>query len=49
MPGLCRYSKKVSDEYSWTQTVPDDPHMTALPPIPPIDAQITPKDFLFEE
>ena len=30
MPGLCRYLKKVTDEYPWTQVVPDDP--TALPP-----------------
>ena len=26
MPGLCRYSKNVSDKYLWTQEVPDDPH-----------------------
>ena len=25
MPGLCRYLKKVADEYPWTQVVPDDP------------------------
>ena len=22
MPGSCRYSKKVADEYPWTQAVP---------------------------
>ena len=26
MPGLCRYSTKVADDYPWTQSVPDDPH-----------------------
>ena len=26
MLGLCQYSKKVADEYPWTQAVPDDPH-----------------------
>ena len=26
MPGVCRYSKKVAEDYPWTQAVPDDPH-----------------------
>ena len=30
--------------YPWTQAVPDDP--TALPPIPPNDAQNTPQNTL---
>ena len=46
MPGLCRYSKKVADEYPWTQAVPDDPH--TVTPNTPNDAQNTPKDFLFK-
>ena len=29
MPGLCRYSKKVADDYPWTQAGPDDPHSRA--------------------
>ena len=45
MPGLCRYSKKVADEYMWTQflTTPQ-----RCPPIPPNDAQNTPKDLLLK-
>ena len=50
MPGLCRYSKKVADEYPFTQAVPDDPHS-----VPPKHSQNTnpkisylrpPKEFL---
>ena len=36
------YSKKVADEYPWTQAVPDDPH--SVSPIPSNDAQSTPKN-----
>ena len=46
MQSLRRYSKKVADEYPWTQVVPDDPH--SVTPIPPNYTQNTPKDFLFK-
>ena len=40
--GLCRYSKKVADEYPWTQAVPDDPHSVS-PNTPQIMPKVPPK------
>ena len=40
MPCLCRYSKKVADEFPCTLAVPDDLHTNALPPNSP---QMMPK------
>ena len=50
MPGLCRYSKKVPDEYPWTvgtQAVPDNPHSVSpqYPQMMPKVPQNTPKGF----
>ena len=48
---ICRYTKKVYDEYPWTQAVPDDPPQR-YPQYPQNDAENTPentpKDFLFK-
>ena len=43
MPGLCQYSKKVADEYPWTQAVFDVPH-SVTPQMMPKKT----KNFLFK-